>query len=442
VLRQAATKYHPGNPVTITMCYDNFRVAEARCNAWIDGNSGAGRRCYFGCTSGSHQVSISCRADFQLSYYCWGCNKRGVLMKTPIKAGHVRPRNMATDPIPDDFQNGVIDYNTVPIREDEGETPRFMRKIRPLGNGTYLGGKSTVILHGRMGTGKTVSTKALLDRVRQEKPEASIVAISFRKMLAAMFADSFELDNYTDSKEQSLFDNAGLAIQLESLERLGKPQESSDEGVLKKKFRVNPDVIVLDEIESVLAHLRSSTLKEQLMKVWNLFFNMVSKCTCLVVCDADIGPRSFEFLRMTRKVHGSIPGLQYHINHYIAIRTRFIDYAGVSEWKDALLRILVQDKRVFYFSNNKTHMRTMERFVRETMEEWMKERRAALTAQAAVERPGDKKYVMELINQDELHCLYGKIQTEMLVIDANISESEKRLVFGFCIYYYEVRARY
>jgi len=105
VLRQAATKYHPGNPVTITMCYDNFRVAEARCNAWIDGNSGAGRRCYFGCTSGSHQVSISCRADFQLSYYCWGCNKRGVLMKTPIKAGHVRPRNMATDPIPDDFQN-------------------------------------------------------------------------------------------------------------------------------------------------------------------------------------------------------------------------------------------------------------------------------------------------------------------------------------------------
>jgi hypothetical protein len=252
-------------------------------------------------------------------------------------------------------------------------------------------------------------------------------------MLANMFADAFELDNYTNCTEQSLFNNAGLAIQLESLERLGEPQDTGMEGVARR-FRTNHDVIVLDEIESLLAHLRSSTLKKHLALVWKLFISLIRDCTCLVVCDADIGPRSFEFLRMTRRDNGIISGLQYHINHHIAIRTRFLDYAGVSEWKDALLRTLLQGKNVFYFSNNKTHMRTIERYIRDEMVQLRKDRVSFLRAKAGESETlnyaqmsfGSKRYITELVNNDTLIQLYSNIETEILVIDANMSEAEKK----------------
>ncbi len=66
-----------------------------------------------------------------------------------------------------------------------------MRNVRyPIGSSAFLAEQATVVLHGRMGSGKTVATKNFVSAVRREKSDAKILAFSFRKMLASMFAEA------------------------------------------------------------------------------------------------------------------------------------------------------------------------------------------------------------------------------------------------------------
>jgi hypothetical protein len=160
-----------------------------------------------------------------LEYYCHACKiKDFVLVPSLVRANYVLPSDKSTK-IPPDFLPKVIDYDEVSFDASQGEDGKHMRNVRPLEDGNFLSGKSTIVFHGKMGSGKTVGTKRLLGSVREEKENPKILAISFRKMLASMFADSFGLVNYTDAKERFLYDAHEIAIQLDSLPRLGKPIE-------------------------------------------------------------------------------------------------------------------------------------------------------------------------------------------------------------------------
>ena len=441
VLEDIGALLHQGNSIdNVVFEATEFGIASLRMNAWKNGDRNNGRECYFGCTNGSHQVNITIRVDFCVQYFCFACRRRTIIMQTPIRARCVQPRDISKV-VPDDFVAGVIDYDKIPHDPTTGEDRIHMRTIRPLDNGTYLSGPSTVVLHGRMGTGKTVATNAFLRTLRedwreQNKPgQPSIAAFTFRKMLAQMFANSFELLNYTESQERSLFDESCIAIQLESIERLGKPEVGAEDvGLngtggqatgLSLDYKGVWDVIILDEVESLLAHFSSSTMKDRLSVIWKIFYHLTKRCRALIVCDADIGPRTFEFLRMVRSREGVdgngryIPGLQYHINRHIAIKTRFIDYASEVDWKDALIRSLVEGKNIFYFSNNKTHMRNLERYIRDTLTRWKTKRIAqiaAYTGHADIEAALGDAYIAR----------FDDVLENISVIDADISETEKK----------------
>lgn len=426
VLDKVAHAVHPGNPPHIQL--DSGRngvVAQARLAAWIGGNRDNGRRCFMGCSSGSHQVVISCRVDFSVDYFCHACRQRATLVPTPIKASRAQPCETA-ETIPTDFADSVLDYATTEHDAAAGETPRHMRNIRPLANGRYLGDFSTVILRGPMGAGKTVATKRFLTAVRAENPSATILAISFRKMLAAMFADAYDLELYTAS--ENLADENAVAVQMESLEKLGRPfdvgNNHTPDGAstgMALAFRARYDVVVLDEVESVLAHFSSSTMSDRLAVVWKLFYHMVRRCSSLVVCDADAGARTYQFLRMTRR-HGmaTIKNLQYHVNRTIAIRTRYTDYASLVSWKDAMVAMLLQGKNVFFFSNDKAFMRRLERYLRDHFTSKRNERITEISV--------DNGRVMTLddLQHDPLIATCNDLLANVLVIDADTSETEKR----------------
>lgn len=426
VLDKVSHAVHPGNQPHIQLSTGrNGVVAQARLSAWIDGNRDNGRKCVMGCTSGSHQVVISCRADFSVDYFCHACRQRATLVQTPIRAFRAQPCDTA-EVIPSDFVDGVLDYATTDHNPTAGETERHMRNVRPLPNGNFLGDFSTVILRGPMGAGKTVATKRYLTAVRAEKPGATILAISFRKMLAAMFADAYDLELYTSSDD--LADEMAVAVQMESLEKLGRPYDVGNNNTpdgactgMALAFRARYDVVILDEIESVLAHFSSSTMSDRLSVVWKLFFHMVRRCSALVVCDADAGARTYQFLRMTRR-HGTttIKNLQYHVNRRIAIKTRYIDYASLVEWKDAMTRMLMQGKNVFFFSNDKAFMRRLERYLRDLFTTTRNERITAVSV--------DNMRVMTLddLQTDPVVEACNDVLANMLVIDADTSETEKR----------------
>lgn len=458
-LTAIGTALHPSNNIRVEVVHTSDHIAASvRMGAWVRSGPLAGkRRCWFGCTQGSHEITLSCRPDFSVEYFCYACKQRADVVRSPIRIGSVVPRASVSN-IPVDFKHSVIDYSLIAPNADEDSV--HMRKIRCLNeSGSILGAKSTTILQGPMGTGKTVAVCTFLAAVRAKHPQASVLAISFRKMLASMFANAFKLQNYAESEEHCLYDQRQLAIQLESLERLGQQEDAdgdmgmymNDMNAVPLRYRAQWDVVILDEVESVLSHFSSSTMRDRLFVIWKLFYAIVSRCNSLVVCDADIGARTFQFLRMARKRRvpsGVIPNLQYHLNHHIAIRTRFIDYAGLVEWKDMLIATLLEGKRVFMFSNHKAFMHRLLRYINETLEEKRLARIAELRRGVSINdnngedqmdfdeeqnRPRRRRRVdnglndaLDAIENDPVLTEIHNIMEHVLLIDADISESEKK----------------
>lgn len=422
---------HPGNHIPLIDPEFNPTagyIAKVRVNCKIPGITVPRRLCHFGCTNGHHQAEFVMMADLSVTYHCWGCRTKMTIVDTPIRPNGIPPYISKT-PCPTDFLGGFIDYSVEPPRFDAGEDDHHMRLIRPLnGINRYLpdgNTRRTIIGQGPMGSGKTVMCKRFLEHVRNEKPDARIIAFSFRRMLAAMFAKSFDLTLYTDVDNYSLYDIDQIAIQLESLERLGCDVE--DEGV-RKKFKIRYDVVIIDEIESILSHFGSSTMRDRLNTIWRLFIAIVKRCSCLLVCDADIGPRTFSFLRALRAkrvrsivadaddVRRRVPNLEYHYNSYVAIRTKFFDYIGEAEWYNQLLSYLVAGRNIFYFSNNKKHMRAIKCML-----------------VGDLHALHDKR-VRELIHEDSNADLDADHKIRMLtetitgitIIDADVTEKQKK----------------
>jgi hypothetical protein len=343
---------HPGNTRSISQSDQYGEVWSAQSGAFHQGI----RRCFLsGRCGGQHNVVLRCFADLSVDYFCHGCRKTKQIIPSPVRVGGIKPKT-ATGLCPPDFDaaHGMIDYDLVPPDYGAGDDDVHMRAFH-LGDNNSLE-NNTIVLHGGMGSGKTKTTKDFIHEVRDNYPGCTILAFSFRKMLAVMFAKAFNLQLYSECEQRSLFGVKGVAIQIDSLERLGEEETTELNGNLNVRYKRDYDVVVVDELESVLAHFDSSTLKNKLNAVWAIFYEQIRGCKTLVVCDADIGPRSYRFLRETRSTNGIIPGLQYHVNRHVAIATRFFDYMGEFEWMSHLVECLMQDKNVFFFSNERAYM--------------------------------------------------------------------------------------
>lgn len=335
-------------------------VVDFSCDAK---SADGGRQCIFGCTQGRHKVTFRGSIDFNILYFCYGCKKKKLLFKNPLGSGRLRPSG-ASATYPADFTAGIIDYALVPPSHP-GDDPIHMRTLQ------LTPGKSTFVLKGNMGSGKTVATAKYLREVVAANPHATILAISFRRMLAIMFAQSFNLELYSSSQSKSLYNSTRLSIQLDSLLRLAvQNEEDGHEGDAnwrsKGVFRGSFDVVVIDELESLLAHLSSSTLSKSVVLVWEILQTIVRQCRTLIVCDADISARGHEFIRIRSNEHGIVPNLVYHVNSYVAITTRFVDYASISSWMASMTADLHKGKNIFVFSNNKTRLNAIIQYVVET----------------------------------------------------------------------------
>lgn len=131
------------------------------------------------------------------------------------------------------------------------------------GKGNHL----TVYLKSPKGTGKT---KALESFVRGRR---SVLCISHRIALAGELARRLGLANYQDSVSSD-----SLSICVNSLYRL-----------LDDKRRLRAfDVVVIDEVEQVLAALTGPTLKDQRGLVYSLLEELIRRAKIVVCSDADL----------------------------------------------------------------------------------------------------------------------------------------------------------
>lgn len=397
---------------------------------------GRRRFCPLGCAGAGHDAYISVMPDLSVRYYCNNCKGRVQIANSPFLGDlEAWPTDMEDrEEIPADFREGLVEY-----------TERFMRRIGrvPGESGpTTLHRKSglglreravnapdlrrTVILQGGMGCGKTFTTKAFLEEVRaefarpgQDPSDVRVIAISFRQMLADMFARSFGLRCYRQLTTEQILVEKNLSIQVDSLPRLLRRFPDG-----RMLLDAAPDVVIIDEIESVLSHFASSTVDFKRSLCWRVLLVLGESASCLIAADQDMGPRSFEFLRMTRGARGQagygphsgqvpIRNLEFHVNRSNKCKLHFIDYLYESAWFSRLVDSLCSGKNVYVFFNHKKRMHA----IRECLVNEIHKRR--------VEAMRREQETGALSPEDKL-LLNTLSEGKVLVIDADVTSAEKR----------------
>lgn len=425
ILKNVCDGIHPGNSVNAersTATSAPTWLWRVEMNAFVQGmsrNDGAFRYCYFGCVHGQHRIRIYVMADYSVGYHCHGhrCPIRtSIIMPSPVcHENRVRPGLAAIADYTPEIEAGVLDYNdTPPGPNDDDQHMRELLLQEEMGLANNE--KVTYLLHGGMGTGKTTAVAALIEKCRGMRTEPRILSISFRVMLAKNASETLGIDYYKTAVSRSLYDNDALALQLDSVERLLQVCNNTDD---LSKLRCGHDILVLDELCSLLSHLGSSTLKNKLNNVWHVFFRLVRSAGILVCCDADMGAREQRFLRMTRGSQNDdgswrIPNLVYHRNHYVGIKTTFVEYKGEFEWAENILKCAIDDRmNCFVVSNSINQI--------ERLKEWLEERVRAfrlLLDEQIRKDGGDPEKNEQIEYLDEL-------ATQIDIITSRSTETEK-----------------
>lgn len=404
--RAFAESLHPGNTVS-EIQPTRYELMRLRMSVFVQGlqrRSRPGKQqrlCFFSyedhedrssqCESGDHAVAISLQPDLSIKYYCWACKKERTIVMSPLgKDKLIMESPMVERPLL--FEKGFVDYDeddnhvvAVATKAVTGSThtlssqlttattrQRYMSGIEPFADTDYYfvpKRERTIILHAGMGTGKSTIIAEYLDRVRVDVKsllgrDARIISISFRQMLAQSTAHKFKLNYYKDDvMPHVLFDCNCLAIQLDSLVRI----TDNGEHLRMRSF----DVVIIDESESVLSHVSSTTMTNKRNVVFRLLTRLTQQANTVIAADADIGIRTRFFVRETRKRsmdngHYHIPSSLYARNRYVGSDIEYLDYMCFGNWLNELVRLLVDEqKNVFLCTNAKGNMHNIKNYVME-----------------------------------------------------------------------------
>ncbi len=383
------------------------------------------------CVSGDHMVSITLMSDLSVTYYCFCCRNTKTIVASPVVRDVLVMEPTGVE-IPFLFEQGFVDYDEkaqdalppLPSLEEaddpskQNRTKRYMKDIEALPGLAYhhdLKQKRTIVLHGGMGVGKSTVIKKFLGCVQNNVSElynrdARIICVCFRTMLAQSSAKSFDLQYYkSDEMPTNLYNVDRIAVQLDSLHRI------IGEDALQWEIKAY-DVVIIDESESVLGHMSSSTLGDKRRGVFTLFRTLTEKAITVIAADADVGIRTRYFLQETRKrlcANGEgfeIPNALYARNRYISNEMEYVDYMSFTTWIEKLFHLLViEQKHIFLCSNGKNKLHMVVAYIM---------RRAEQRYLYLLER---KEYTPECMKLNEL--LHDT--ERVIVLDADIDGKQK-----------------
>lgn len=137
--------------------------------------------------------------------------------------------------------------------------------------------------------------------------------------------------------------------------------------VKNKKY----DIIIIDEVEQVLAHFLSETIGEKRVGIFNLLSSLVQNASKVVVLDADLGWASF--ITLTSLTHPLISQnlnnnnncvnkmcpVHVYINKNTAQNDNLQVYASQYHLIQEVMMKIVDNKRIFITSNSKSKIKTL-----------------------------------------------------------------------------------
>jgi hypothetical protein len=200
---------------------------------------------------------------------------------------------------------------------------------------------SMTAIMAQMGVGKTVQLKALYES-NFSSTDSRAVIVSFRRTFTQSIQNSFNtFTAYNDiSGDIDLAISKKIIIQVESLHRLRVSKVSA------------PDVLILDEIESILDQM-TSNLHKCLHQSFSVFCWLIKHSKKLVIMDANLSDRTYNTLTSIRGINET--DVYLHWNQFKkAAEDKYEITTNHKNWINKMSETLNDNKRIVVATNSKT----------------------------------------------------------------------------------------
>ena len=196
----------------------------------------------------------------------------------------------------DEAEYPAIEIDTpflTPITEDTPKTPDQETFQRLTDETMDDPSKKTLVVRSRYGSGKTTYLQRL---IKARNPER-VLFITYRQTLARDIMKNFGklgFKNYLDSYDDpSVWNSKRLIVQVDSLMQI---LNKNDGFITNGKFKAY-DMIILDESESLLAHIDETTMERKEIEIFDFFNAILKQCGKVLMMDGDVSNRSLSFAK-------------------------------------------------------------------------------------------------------------------------------------------------
>lgn len=213
-----------------------------------------------------------------------------------------------------------------------------------------LNSSGIIFIKSPKGTGKTELLKTLVERVRGEK--GSCLLIGHRVALLNNLSTRIGLDNYQEEDPSKFF-----AISVDSLMKIAE-----------ENTHFLYDTLIIDEVEQVLNHFKSDTLRKKRKFVFKQFINKIRAAKRIILLDADVSPEiTIELIRLIRgNEQWASDDKQGFINEYQPGIGRTVNMYQSKEQMIVELCALLSDDptaNAFVITNSKTFTKELEQLI-------------------------------------------------------------------------------
>jgi hypothetical protein len=168
------------------------------------------------------------------------------------------------------------------------------------------------------GTGKTTSLKKIISVTGID----NIISITSRVNLAGEHMKSLNLAFYLDMKTPADFENCNrLVIQLESLKKCNY-----------KLFKNS--IVILDEVNSLLSHLRSPTMNNKRREVYLYLIELIKNASYVISMDCDFSDWNIKFLQENQNDY---------IIYYNTIKNKIGTPAIIYDYPQTIINVMIEN---------------------------------------------------------------------------------------------------
>jgi hypothetical protein len=154
--------------------------------------------------------------------------------------------------------------------------------------------KKALIVRSRYGSGKPTYLQRL---IKARNPER-VLFITYRQTLDKDIMKNFGklgFKNYVDSYDDpSVWNSKRLIVQRDSLMQV---LHKNDGFLIESKFQLKYDMIILDESESLLAHVDEKAMEKKEIEIFRFFHTLLNHSGKMLLMDGDVNERSLSFAK-------------------------------------------------------------------------------------------------------------------------------------------------